>query len=270
MSFIHPSAVVEPGAELGAGVHVGPFCHVGPEVVLGDNVRLESHVVVAGLTEVGEGTQIFPFASIGHPPQDLKYKGERSRLVVGKRNRIRENVTMNPGTEGGGMLTSTGDDCLIMACAHIAHDCHLGNNVIIVNNVLLGGHIEIGDFVVVGGGAAVHQFVRIGPHAMIGGMSGVENDVIPYGMVIGNRAHLGGLNLVGLKRRGFDREAIHQLRAAYRLMFAQEGTMQERLDDVDQLFAGNALVGEVAAFVRAPSSRGLCVPRADATTASSD
>ncbi len=260
MSSIHPTAVIEAGAKLGKDVVIGPFCTVGKDVELGDGVELISHVAVSGITKIGAKTKAFPFASIGHVPQDLKFHGEPSRLEIGARTVIRENVTINPGTEGGGMLTSIGDDCLLMVACHVAHDCRVGNHVIIVNNVLLGGHIEIGDYAVIGGGAAVHQFVRIGPHAMIGGMSGVENDVIPYGAVIGNRAHLGGLNLVGLKRRNFDREAIHQLRAAYRLLFAQEGTLQERVDDVEKLFPANPLVAEVLAFVRKDSSRGLCVP----------
>jgi UDP-N-acetylglucosamine acyltransferase len=264
MSRIHQTAVIEPGAIVGSDVEIGPYCVIGPHVKIGNGVQMQPHVVIGGRTDVGEGTRIFPFASIGQPPQDLKYKGEPSELVIGKRNTIREFVTMNPGTEGGGMITSTGDDCLFMACAHVAHDCRIGNSVIIVNNVLLGGHAEIGDFAIIGGGAAVHQFVRIGRHAMIGGMSGVENDIIPYGSVIGNRAHLSGLNLVGLKRRGFDREAIHQLRNAYRLLFAQEGTLQERLEDVAQMFPANALVGEVVDFIRKASSRGICTPKPDA------
>lgn len=263
MASIHPTAVIEAGAKLGERVSVGPFCMVGPDVELGDEVQLLSHVVVAGRTKIGNGTRIFPFASIGHQPQDLKYHGEPSRLEIGARNTIREHVTINPGTEGGGMLTRIGDECLFMVASHVAHDCRIGNHVIIVNNVLLGGHIEIGDYAVIGGGAAVHQFVRIGQHAMVGGMSGVEADVIPFGMVLGNRAHLAGLNLVGLKRRGFDREDIHQLRAAYRLLFAQEGTLQERVADVEKLFPNNVLMGEVLTFVRQNSSRGLCLPMAD-------
>lgn len=263
MALIHPTAVIEAGAKLGERVSVGPFCMVGPDVELGDEVQLLSHVVVAGRTKIGNGTRIFPFASIGHQPQDLKYHGEPSRLEIGARNTIREHVTINPGTEGGGMVTRIGDECLFMVASHVAHDCRIGNHVIIVNNVLLGGHIEIGDYAVIGGGAAVHQFVRIGQHAMVGGMSGVEADVIPFGMVLGNRAHLAGLNLVGLKRRGFDREDIHQLRAAYRLLFAQEGTLQERVADVEKLFPNNVLMGEVLTFVRQNSSRGLCLPMAE-------
>lgn len=263
MTAIHPTAVIDAGAKLGERVSIGPYCAIGPDVELGDDVQLMSHVVVAGRTKIGSATRVFPFASIGHQPQDLKYKGEPSRLEIGARTTIREHVTINPGTEGGGMLTKIGDDCLLMVGAHVAHDCRIANHVIIVNNVLLGGHIDIGDYAVIGGGAAVHQFVRIGQHAMVGGMSGVEADVIPFGMVMGNRAHLAGLNLVGLKRRGFDREAIHQLRAAYRLLFAQEGTLQERVADVEKLFPSNVLMGEVLTFVRQESSRGLCLPMAE-------
>ncbi|WP_298728355.1 acyl-ACP--UDP-N-acetylglucosamine O-acyltransferase [uncultured Ferrovibrio sp.] len=266
MSQIHPTAVVEDGAKIGAGVRIGPYCHVGPQVELGDGVELLSHAVVAGITTVGEGTRIFPFASIGHQPQDLKFKGEPSRLVIGKNNTIREGVTMNPGTEGGGMLTRVGDNCLFMAGAHVAHDCLLGNNVIMANNATLAGHIEVGDFAFVGGLAAVHQFCRIGPHAMIGGMSGVEQDVIPYGMVIGNRAHLTGLNLVGLKRRGFEREDITSLRAAYDQLFSGGGTFVQRLDEVARKFAQVALVQEVITFIRNASKRGICQPQADGTS----
>jgi UDP-N-acetylglucosamine acyltransferase len=236
---------------------------VGPEARLGDGVCLEAHVVIAGATAIGPGTRVFPFASVGHRPQDMKYAGEHSRVEIGANVTIRENVTINPGTQGGGMLTAIGDDCLLMAGSHVAHDCRLGHHAILVNNVLLGGHVEIGDFAIVGGSAAVHQFVRIGQHAMIGGMSGVEQDVIPYGSVLGNRAHLAGLNLVGLKRRGFTRDDIHTLRNAYRLLFAQEGTLQERLDDVAQMYSSAAVVMEIVAFMRASSNRGLCQPPAD-------
>ena len=261
---VHPTAVVDPGATLGEGVSIGPYSVIGPAVVLGDQVALESHVVVTGRTRIGARTRVFPFASIGHAPQDMKYEGEESELVVGEANVIREHVTMNPGTAGGGMVTRIGDNCLFMAGAHVAHDCILGNNVIMVNNTVLGGHVVIDDFAIVGGMSAVHQFVRIGRHAMIGGMSGVEHDVIPYGMVTGNRAHLGGLNLVGLKRRGFGREDIHKLRTAYRLLFAQEGTLQERIEDVSQLYPDSELVQEVVDFIRNSSSRGICQPHQDA------
>ena len=196
-----------------------------------------------GIPQIGEGTQIFPFASIGFAPQDLKYKGEKSRLVIGKQNIIREHVTMNPGTEGGGMLTSVGDNCLFMVSAHVAHDCHIGNHVILANNATLGGHVLVEDYAIIGGLAAVHQFVRVGRHAVIGGMSGVEHDVIPYGSVMGERASLAGLNLIGLKRRGFDRETIHALRNAYKMLFdAENGTLFERTrqgaGDVPEICAG--------------------------------
>lgn len=265
MAQIHPSAVIEDGAKIGADVRIGPFCQVGAGVELGDGVELVSHAAVAGFTSVGSGTKIFPFASIGHQPQDLKYKGEPSRLVIGRNNMIREGVTMNPGTEGGGMLTKVGDNCLFMAGAHVAHDCILGDHVIMANNATLAGHIEVGDYAFVGGLAAVHQFCRIGKHAMIGGMSGVEQDVIPFGMVTGNRAHLSGLNLVGLKRRGFDRDEIHKLRSAYRMLFADEGTLAERMEDVAQLFPNVGLVQDVVDFIRNSSARGVCQPLPDGT-----
>lgn len=257
---IHPLALVEDGAELGEGVRVGPFCRVGPEVKLADGVVLESHVVVAGRTSIGARTRVFPFAAIGLEPQDKKYGGEASRLEIGTDNVIREHVTMHPGTEGGGMVTRLGNDGLIMVGVHLAHDCQVGNDVILANNVVLAGHVEVQDHAIVGGLVAVHQFCRIGRHAMIGGMSGIESDVIPYGSALGNRARLMGLNLVGLKRRNFTRERIHNLRHAYRLLFAQEGTLQERLADVEAMFGGNEEVGEIVAFIRADSSRALCLP----------
>ncbi len=261
MAKIHPTAIIEPGASIGADVAIGPYCCVGADVTLGDRVQLYSHIVVAGRTEIGDDTRVFPFASIGHPPQDLKYKGEPSTLVVGRNNVIREHVTMNPGTEGGGMVTRVGDGCLFMVGSHVAHDCKIGDQVIMANNATLGGHVEIGDFAILGGLSAVHQFVRIGRHAMIGGMSGVEQDVIPYGSVMGDRARLSGLNIVGLKRRGFSRENIHALRTAYRLLFAQEGAFAERLDDVVEMFEGNETVMEIVSFMRAASSRGVCQPK---------
>lgn len=261
MAKIHPSSVIEDGARIGADVVVGPFCHVGPEVVLGDGVELKSHVAVAGLTDIGAGTKIYPFASVGHAPQDLKYHGEKSRLIIGKNVTIREQATLNPGTEGGGMLTSIGDNCLIMACAHVGHDCHVGNNVILVNNATLGGHVTVGDHAILGGVSAVHQWVRIGAHAMLGGLSGLENDLIPYGSALGDRARLGGLNLVGLKRRGFDREVIHKLRAAYRMLFSDEGTLMERVEDVAAMFGDEPTVMEVVGFIRAGGDRRICTPR---------
>jgi UDP-N-acetylglucosamine acyltransferase len=258
---IHPAAVVEAGATVGAGVEIGPFSVIGPEVVLHDNVRVYSHVVVAGKTEIGEGTQIFPFASLGQAPQDRKFRGEDSRLVVGSGNVIREYVTMNPGTEQGGLVTRVGNNGLFLTGAHIAHDCRIGDNVLLVNNATLGGHCVVEDFASVGGLSAVHQYVRIGAYAFIGGMSGVENDVIPFGIALGNRAHLAGLNIVGLKRHNFDRELIHGLRKAYRMLFATEGTLLERLDDVEKMFSEDQHVRRIVDFIKADSSRSLCVPR---------
>ena len=260
MSEIHPTAIIEDGASIGVDVKIGPYCFIGSNVVLADRINLGSHVVISGLTQIGEGTHIFPFASIGHNPQDLKYKGEPSRLEIGCNNVIREHVTMNPGTQGGGLLTKVGDDCLFMVASHIAHDCTVGDNVILVNNATLGGHVKIGDFAIIGGLAAVHQFVRIGRHSMIGGCSGVENDVVPYGSIVGNRGYLSGLNLVGLKRRGFSRDIIHDLRRAYRLLFSQEGTQAERMADVSELFSDIEPVMEILDFMGVESSRAICQP----------
>ena len=263
MTNIHPTAIVAPEATLADDVSIGPYCVVGENVVLGKAVRLLSHAVVDGHTRIGDGTVIYPFASIGLPPQDMKYSGEPSKLEIGTKNVIREHVTMNPGTEGGGMLTKVGDGCLFMMGAHVAHDCQLGNNVIMANNATLAGHVEVGDYAIIGGLSAVHQFVRIGPHAMIGGMSGVENDVIPYGSVMGERAHLSGLNIVGLKRRGFSRDDIHILRTAYRLLFAQEGTIGERLADAEDIYGSNQAVMDIVQFMQADSSRAVCQPRVE-------
>lgn len=258
---IHPSAIVAPRAELGLGVEIGPYSIIGPHVRLMEGVKVAAHVVIEGRTTIGPNSSIFPFASIGQIPQDLKYKGEPSELIVGANNTIREYVTMNPGTAGGGMVTRVGNDCLFMVGVHIAHDCKVGNHVIMANNATLAGHVEVDDWAFFGGLCAVHQFVRVGPHAMIGGMSGVENDVIPYGSVMGNRARLAGLNIIGLRRRGFTREQIHTLRTAYRLLFAQEGTMAERLSDVEEIYHDNEVVMAIVAFIRADSSRAICQPR---------
>ena len=263
MSDIHATAIVADGATIGSGVRIGPYCVVGDQVVLEDDVVLESHVVITGRTRVGPRTRIFPFASIGHQPQDLKYHGEPSQLVIGADNVIREYVTISPGTEAGGMVTRVGDGCLFMTTAHVGHDCTIGDQAILVSNATLGGHVEIGEHAIIGGLAAVHQFVRIGKHAMVGGMSGVENDVIPYGSVIGNRARLSGLNIIGLKRRGFSREDIHTLRNAYRLLFAEEGTLQERMEDVAEMFADSRVVMDIIEFIAAGSSRAVCQPKQD-------
>lgn len=260
-AVVHPSSIVDPAARLGEGVRVGPFCVVGPDVVLGDGCELISHVVVAGRTTIGPRTRIFPFASIGHEPQDLKFHGEPSTLTIGAECVIREHVTMNPGTEGGGLATVVGDRCVFLAGSHVAHDCHVGSSVIFSNNVMLAGHCRIGDFVIIGGGAGIHQFVRVGAHAFVGGMSAIENDVIPYGMALGNRAALAGLNIVGLRRRGFGRDAIHDLRRAYRLLFANEGTLKERVEDVAAEFSEHPVVNEVLAFIREGGDRSILTPR---------
>ncbi|KQP61276.1 UDP-N-acetylglucosamine O-acyltransferase [Methylobacterium sp. Leaf399] len=258
---IHPSAVVEDGARLGEGVRIGPFCHVGPQVSLADGCELVSHVVVAGRTSVGARTTIYPFASIGHPPQDLKFRGEASTLTIGADCMIREGVTMNPGTEGGGLETVVGDRCAFLANSHVGHDCRVGDGVVFSNNVMLAGHCTVGDYAILGGGAAIIQFARVGAHAFVGGLSGLENDCIPYGMALGNRAYLSGLNIIGLQRRGFSREDIHTLRRAYRLLFAPEGTLMERLEDVAAEFEPHAAVADIIAFIRAGGKRSLCTPR---------
>ena len=259
--IVHPTSVVEAGAKLNPGVRIGPFCMVGPDVVLGEGCELLSHAVVAGRTTIGPRTKIYPFASIGHQPQDLKFKGELSTLTIGADCQIREGVTMNPGTEGGNMTTIVGDRCAFLANSHVGHDCTVGNDVIFSNNVMLAGHCTVGDFAIIGGGAAVIQFARVGAHAFVGGMSGLENDLIPFGMAIGNRAHLSGLNIIGLKRRGFAQSDVHTLRRAYRMLFADEGTLAERVEDVANEHKGNAIVEEIIAFIRVGGKRSLCTPR---------
>ncbi|TNE27379.1 MAG: acyl-ACP--UDP-N-acetylglucosamine O-acyltransferase [Alphaproteobacteria bacterium] len=258
---IHETAIVASGAKLGADVKIGPYCVVGENVVLGDRVELKSHVVVEGRTTVGEETVIFPFASIGHPPQDLKFKGEESELIIGKRNKIREHVTMNPGTADDSMKTIVGDDCLFMMGSHVAHDCMVGNQVILANNATLAGHVHVGDFVILGGLSAVHQFVRIGSHAFIGGMSGVEHDVIPYGMVKGDRAYLAGLNYVGLERRGFDKDQVQILLKVFRQLFKGEGTLADRMHAVADEHANDDFVMTMVNFINSRENRALCLPR---------
>ncbi|MCE2927504.1 MAG: acyl-ACP--UDP-N-acetylglucosamine O-acyltransferase [Rickettsiales bacterium] len=262
MAIIHPTAVVSPSAVLAADVTVGPYCVIDSEVTIGAGTKLLSHVAVSGNTTIGKDCTIYPFASLGHAPQDLKYKGEKSQLVIGDHATIREHVTMNPGTEGGGMLTRVGSHCLFMVGSHVAHDCQIGNHVILVNNATLGGHVHIGDHAIIGGMSAVHQFVRIGAHAMIGGMSGVEHDVIPFGSVMGERANLAGLNLVGLKRRNFDRDTIHGLRNAYKMLFEDDaGTLAERAEKTAKEFGQFEAVKEIISFMSNSGSRSLCVPK---------
>jgi UDP-N-acetylglucosamine acyltransferase len=254
---IHPTAIVARGAELGAGVQIGPFCTVGPDVVIEAGVKLVSHVVVEGHTRIGESAQLFPFCTVGLAPQDFKYKGEPTRCEIGARTMVREHCTIHRGTVTGSGITSIGHDCMLMAVVHVAHDCTLGNHVIVANNVVMGGHVSIADHAVIGGSAAIHQFVRIGRAAMIGGVSGVEADVIPFGSVIGNRARLAGLNVIGLKRRGFDKSQIQRLHVAFRSLFGSEGVFAQRLEAARARFADDSLIAEVLAFIDAPSHRGL-------------
>ncbi len=260
MPEIHPTAIVHSSAKIGPGVEIGPFCIVGAGAVAGRAVRLISHVVVEGLTEIGEHTVVHPFAVLGGAPQHLAHKGEPTKLVIGERNIIREHVTMHTGTTIGRGVTTVGSDGLFMVGSHVAHDCIVGDHVVLANNVALGGHVQVGDYVFMGGLSAVHQWTRIGRHAFIGGVAPVTKDVIPYALV-GNDAHLEGMNLVGLKRRGFSRDTINDLRTAYRMLFAEEGTFQERLDDVARGFGRSAEVSEVVAFIRADANRPLCTPR---------
>lgn len=258
---IHPTAIVASGARLGDGVSIGPYCTIGPHVELGDGCELMSHVVVDGRTSIGAGARIHPFAVLGHGPQDLKPAAEASRLTIGVNCVIREHVTMNNGTARGGAHTRVGDGCFFMVNAHVGHDCVVGNNVTLVNNVMLAGHAEIGDNVIMGGGSAVHQFTRVGHNAFIGGMAAVEHDVIPYGMALGNRAYLGGLNIIGLKRRGVTRADIHALRHAFSLIFDDAGVVQEQTAKVEALYPDQGIVGEVLAFIKAGGKRRLLTPR---------
>ena len=264
MTQIHSTALIDSKAKVGKNVNIGPFCCVGPGVVLGDGVQLVSHVTIAGNTQVGVETVVYPFASIGHPPQDLKYNGEENQLTIGKKNTIREYVTLQPGTEGGGKVTKIGDHNLFMVAAHVAHDCHIGNHVVMANGATLGGHVIVEDHAIIGGLSAVHQFVRIGAHAIIGGMSGVERDVIPFGHVKGDRARLAGLNLIGLKRRGFESQAIQVLRDAYQDLFDDTAQpLTDRLESVIARYGDNKDVMQLVAFIRCDSPRSLCLPQGE-------
>jgi UDP-N-acetylglucosamine acyltransferase len=259
---IHPTAVIEKGAELGEGVRIGPYCVIGANVKLGNNVVLKSHVAVDGYTTIGDSTVVFPFASLGHAPQDLKYMGEKSELIIGKHNKIREHVTMNPGTQDDKMKTVVGDNNLFMMSSHVAHDCVVGNNIVLANNATLAGHVEVGDYVIMGGLSAVQQRVRIGAYAMIGGMSGVEHDVIPFGLVKGERAHLAGLNYVGLERRGFTKEQVQALLKAFKQIFEGSGTFAERTEKAANDYKGEQVVMRVVDFIRAKEARSVLQPKA--------
>ena len=257
--MIHNSSVIDKKAKISKNVKIGPFCYVGPNVKLQENVELVSNVHIEGTTFIGNGTKIFPFASIGTQPQDLKYKNEKNSLSIGKNNIIREYVTINPGTEGGGTKTSIGDNCLFMISSHIAHDCIIGNNVIIANNVPLGGHVTIEDSVVIGGNSAVQQFTRIGRLAMIGGMTGVLKDVIPFGLSIGNRNYLQGLNLIGLRRKKYENKLIIGLDKAYKEIFSSKN-LYENLSKINGEYKDNKLVSEVIKFIEKDKKRPICSP----------
>jgi UDP-N-acetylglucosamine acyltransferase len=258
---IHATAVVDKSAEFGANVEVGPGCVIGPNVKLGEGTRLTAHVFIESHTELGENNTVFPFAVLGGTPQDLSYKGEPTKLVIGDNNVIREHASLHRGTVRGRSVTRIGNDCLIMGNCHVAHDCIIGNNVIMAQTATIGGHVQVGDFAFLGGLAGVHQHGRVGRYSFVGASALMTTDLIPFGSAIGNHAHLGGLNVVGLKRRGFTREQIHDLRAAYRLLFAEEGTFQERIDDCVEAYSANPNVMEIVQFIRADAARPLCMPR---------
>ena len=248
--MIHNSSVIDKQAKIGKNVKIGPFCYVGPNVLISDNVELISNVHIEGNTKLGQGTKIFPFASIGTRPQDLKYKGESNSLEIGVNNVIREYVTINPGTEGGGGKTVIGNNCLLMISSHIAHDCKIGNDVVIANNVPLGGHVIIEDSVVIGGNSAVQQFTRIGRLAMIGGMTGVLKDVIPFGLSFGNRNYLRGINIIGLKRKKYSNKKIFSSK-----------NLHENLSKINGEYKGNDLVTEAVNFIAKDKRRPICTPQ---------
>jgi UDP-N-acetylglucosamine acyltransferase len=260
MAAIDPTARIESGAVIGNDVSVGPYCVVGPNAVIGDGARLIAHVYVTGHTTVGAGTLVYPFASLGTPPQSVKYKGGPTRLVIGPNCEIREHVTMNTGTEEGGGVTEVGDRCLMMVGSHIAHDCRVGNDVTFANNATLGGHVTVGDNVFFGGLSAVHQFVRIGEGAMIAGVSGIPGDLIPFGYAQGAYASLVGINVVGMKRRGYTREDMRRLRNFQRELFAGAGNFRDRLDGMAKRYAADPIVGKVVSFIQEGGSRALVQP----------
>ena len=258
--MIHNTCVIDKRAKISSDVKIGPYSVIGPNVEIDKEVEIYSHVNISGNTKIGSGTKIYPFASIGTDPQDLKFKGEKNSLEIGENNLIREYVTINPGTEGGGSKTTIGSNCLFMISSHIAHDCKVGNEVVIANNVPLGGHVTIEDSVVIGGNSAVQQFTRIGRLAMIGGMTGVLKDVIPFGLSIGNRNHLQGLNLIGLRRKKYDNQKIMGLNKAYKEIFASKN-FHENLSKINVEHKGNELVNEVITFIEKDKKRPICSPQ---------
>ena len=258
----HHTSIVSEKAVLGSNVTIGPYCIINENVKIGNNVNLIAHTYIDGNTTIGNNCKFFPYCSIGTSPQDLKYKGEKSILKIGDNNIFREYVTVNPGTEGGGLETIIGNNCLFMINAHVAHDCKIGNNVIMVNNASIAGHVVLEDYAIMGALSGAHQFCRIGKHSMIGGLSGVDSDVIPYGTVIGNRAYLSGLNIIGLKRRGFSKSIIQDLRKAYGLLFSsQEGTFTDRVKEVSEEFLDNEPIQEIVQFLKSEKSRSVCKPK---------
>ncbi len=256
---IHPTSIVEDGAALGDDVKIGPFCHVGPEVKLGNGIELQSHVVITGETDIGDNARIFPFASLGQEPQDLKFAGEKTSLSIGANCLIREGVTMNTGTQGGGSKTIVGDKCVFLANSHVAHDCVLGNNIILSNNVMLAGHCQLGDNVICGGGSAVHQFSRIGRNSFIGGLAGIEGDVIPFGMMRGSHGRLIGLNVIGMKRNGFERASIKAANNAFKLLFAGDFPIRDVARELRES-EDDSLVLEILDFISEAKDRQLCRP----------
>jgi UDP-N-acetylglucosamine acyltransferase len=257
--MIHSSSVISKKAKIGKNVKIGPFCNIGEFVELEDNVELASNIHIEGKTKIGKKTKIFSFASLGSAPQDLKYNNEPNSLLIGENNTIREHVTINPGTEGGGGKTTIGNNCLFMISSHVAHDCKVGNNVIIANNVPLGGHVTIEDSVIIGGNSAVQQFTRIGRLAMIGGMTGVLKDVIPFGLSVGNRNYLQGLNLIGLRRKNYENKKIMNLDKAYKAIFSS-ANLHDNLNKINDEFKGNELVNEVINFIAKDKKRPICLP----------
>ena len=257
--MIHKTAIIDPKAKINSDVKIGPYCVIGPDVEIGKNSIIQSHVSILGNTKIGENNNIYPFASIGNDPQDLKYKGEQTKLEIGDNNKIREYVTINKGTDGGGGLTKVGNNCLFMVSSHIAHDCLVEDNVILANNVPLGGHAHIEENVIIGGNSAVQQFTRVGKSAMIGGMCGVVRDIIPYGMVHGNRSILQGLNLIGLRRKNIPNKEIMVLSEAFKKIFKSEN-LTENLKNLDDKFRENDLVKDVINFLEKDKKRPICTP----------
>ena len=260
--MIHKTCVINSSAKISKTAKIGPYTIIGPNVEIGENVEIHAHVNVEGYTKIGAETKIFPFASIGTQPQDLKYKGEKTKLVIGKKNIIREYVTINPGTSSGGTATKIGNNCLFMISSHVAHDCQIGDNVVIANNVPLGGHVIIEDSVIIGGNSAVQQFTRIGRLAMVGGMTGVLKDVIPFGLSFGNRNYLKGINLIGLRRNKYDNKMIMELDKAYKKIFLSKN-LQENLKQINGEFKDNKLVQEVTEFISKDKKRPICTPLKD-------